>query len=354
MIGKERNFGLDVVRSVSIILVLLAHRFNFTYEIGAVGVQIFFILSGFLIGQILLKDFSNYGSLNTVLKFWKRRWFRTLPLYYLVLCFKILVYGNPYGWKIIVYFFFLQANFVGIGFFGVSWSLVVEEWFYIFLPLATLLFFRKGIDFKKYVYFLFGFIFLFFATRFLWNYTNKGIIIYQFDCLLLGVFLASIKLYLNRVYCRLNSFYLFLIGILGTVFLTFVLGDIDQISIYSTFYRVIWYFLISIFISLIVPYIEQSKSINERLKKNRFLFHFFTWTSVLTYSIYLLHMEIFNMNFSMLNDNLNALLHFMILYAVSFIIYSFFEHPMMMLRDKFSLKQYINSINFFSIEARKN
>lgn len=85
MIGKQRNFGLDLIRAISIALVIIDHRFDIMFEIGTVGVQIFFILSGFLIGQILLKDFKNGSNGATILKFWKRRWFRTIPLYYLVL-----------------------------------------------------------------------------------------------------------------------------------------------------------------------------------------------------------------------------------------------------------------------------
>lgn len=347
MVGKERNFGLDVVRAISILLVLLAHRFDFNYELGTVGVQIFFILSGFLIGQILLKDFKSSGNIDTVFKFWKRRWFRTLPLYYLVLIFKILIYGNPYGWKMIVYFLFLHANFVGISFFGVSWSLIIEEWFYIFLPLATLFFFGRGIDSRRYIYFLLGFIVLFFSARFAWNYFNKGIIIYQFDCLLLGVGLALIKLYYSEIYKKLCTVYFFLIGLLGVVFWTVIYGEVTDIPLYDTFYRVTWFFLISIFIALMIPFVEQSVVINQILKKNKPAFYFFTWTSILTYSIYLLHMEVFHINISLINEPITFVLQMIILYVICYLVYSLFEHPMMMLRENFSFKQYFQSIKLF-------
>jgi len=341
--GKTRNFGLDIVRAFSIILVLIAHRFPHQYEIGLVGVQVFFILSGFLIGQILLNDFKNSGNYQTVFKFWKRRWYRTLPLYYLVLILKMLFVGNPYGWKIIIYVFFMQANFIGIDFLPVSWSLVVEEWFYIFLPLATLIFFSKGINPRKFLFYLFGLILFFISVRFFWNYLHKGIIIYQFDCLLIGVLLSLIKLYFQNIYRLLNSVILFIIGFIGVIVLTFVLGDLTNIPLFSPFYRVIWYFLISICIAITIPYIELSKFFNNTVKAIRPIYLFFTWTSILTYSFYLIHASIFLIHFNV-SEYLNVIMHAIILYVAAFFIYIFYEHPMMSLRENFSVAHYKNSV----------
>lgn len=343
MLEKQRNFGLDVVRALSITLVLLAHRFSFNVELGIVGVQIFFVLSGFLIGQILLNDFNSGGSISKLFKFWKRRWYRTLPLYYLILVIKILIYGNPYGWKIIVYFLFLQANFVGIDFFPVSWSLVVEEWFYLFLPVVIFIFFAKGIDPKKFMFFLFGFILLFVSARFFWNYFQKGMIIYQFDCLMLGVLLALLKLHFKNIYLKLNSFLLFILGLSGIVVLTFVFGDIRQVPLFDPFHRVIWYFLISICIVCIIPYAEMSTFINYRMKNNKLLYTYFTWTSILTYSIYLIHSEVYSIRFE-IPEIYNMGMQIFVLYFVSYIIYILYEHPIMSLRDKFSIQQYIKSV----------
>ncbi len=345
MVGKQRNFGLDVVRAISIILVLIAHRFSFNFELGVVGVQIFFVLSGFLIGQILLNDFKNGGNISILLKFWKRRWYRTLPLYYLVLLIKICFYGNPYGWKMIAYFLFLQANFIGIEFFPVSWSLVVEEWFYLFVPIATFIFFAKGIDPNKFMLFLFGFILFFLSARFFWNYLHKGIIIYQFDCLLLGVLLALLKLHFNSAYLKLNSLPLFLFGVVGIVIFTFILGDIGYVPVFDPFHRVIWYFLISICILCIIPFAELSIFINERIKRIKHLYIFFTWTSILTYSIYLIHPEVYSLHFE-IPEIFNIAIQVLVLYSVSYVIYSLYEHPMMSLRENFSFQQYVRSIKW--------
>ena len=117
---------------------------------GTIGVDLFFVLSGFLIGKIILKQlekrkttFKDFGY------FWFRRWFRTLPNYYLVLTINILLYFLFYGnivpsvWR---FFVFLQNFSEGqIDFFTESWSLSIEEFSYVLGPLllyVSLLFFK--------------------------------------------------------------------------------------------------------------------------------------------------------------------------------------------------------------------
>ncbi len=348
----NRNFGLDLIRAVSIIFVLIAHRFTLKVELGILGVQIFFVLSGFLIGQILLKNFSHEPNIKTVMNFWKRRWFRTLPLYYLVLSLKLLIYGNPYGWKIVVYFLFLQANFVGIEYFGVSWSLVVEEWFYLFLPVATLFFFPFTINPSRFNLFLFGFIVFFFLARFFWNYFQKGIIIYQFDCLLIGVLLANLKLNFNKEYSFLNRFMFPLLSILAGITLLFSLGAIKDAPLYDTYSRVVWHLLVSLFIALGIPWFEQSDFVNRTLKSYKAFFYLVTWTSILTYAMYLFHMDVFRLVLFK-SDSANLIVHTIILFALSGFIYTIYEHPMMSLRDGCSIRQYFKSIHFFSYRKTK-
>jgi peptidoglycan/LPS O-acetylase OafA/YrhL len=106
-------------------------------------VDLFFVLSGFLIGQILIKVFlANDFSVISLLHFWKRRWFRTLPNYYFVLTLS-WIYAScttlGTGGFSTDYLLFLQ-NFRQRhpGFFPVAWSLAVEEWFYLLLPICLL------------------------------------------------------------------------------------------------------------------------------------------------------------------------------------------------------------------------
>src|SRR4051794_25447542 len=90
----QRVYGLDILRALAILEVVYAHAFRFTdsrlpflYD----GVGIFFVLSGYLIGGILLKTINTTEfRKENLLKFWYRRWWRTLPAYYFVLVSIIL------------------------------------------------------------------------------------------------------------------------------------------------------------------------------------------------------------------------------------------------------------------------
>ncbi|MEM7039306.1 MAG: acyltransferase, partial [Bacteroidota bacterium] len=138
---KRRNLGLDVIRSVAILLVLLDHMrlyFIAGNSPGVWGVEVFFVLSGYLIGQIILRTFQESFTFDKVKEFWIRRWFRTLPMYFAVLLVLdfILDKSGEFHWS---YYLFLQNFNDSIGFFSVSWSLTIEEWFYLLLPLLFLI-----------------------------------------------------------------------------------------------------------------------------------------------------------------------------------------------------------------------
>lgn len=161
--NDKRVFGLDVFRALAILIVILGHANQFlmpwastpifkSVTIGTVisipftfvdGVDLFFALSGFLIGGILLKQFRKepvFGRKELV-NFWMRRWLRTLPAYLIILLvnigllFTILPDATVEKAQLPKYFFFVQnLTHDGMVFFQESWSLSVEEWFYLTFP----------------------------------------------------------------------------------------------------------------------------------------------------------------------------------------------------------------------------
>jgi len=153
----SRNLGLDAVRAVAIMLVLIGHSTPFYSPIlehyhvdplgwreitGCMGVELFFCLSGFLIGGILLGLEAAGLSWGRISIFYIRRWMRTLPLYYFVL-FALSDFPqlDPHLRGRFLSFVTLTQNLLGSmptgGWFAISWSLTIEEWSYLLLPLVV-------------------------------------------------------------------------------------------------------------------------------------------------------------------------------------------------------------------------
>ena len=147
----SRVFGLDFTRALAISLVLFTHasfflaplkpNFEPLFMVGYLGVDLFFALSGFLIGGILID--SAAPGVGWVGRFWARRWLRTLPNYYLFLVINIAIYLWVEGqWpQALSYVFFVQnLAWPHPPFFPEAWSLALEEVFYLLAPLAMLAF----------------------------------------------------------------------------------------------------------------------------------------------------------------------------------------------------------------------
>jgi peptidoglycan/LPS O-acetylase OafA/YrhL len=138
--APTRLIGLDIVRGGAMTSVLFAHArflmdvpndFLFLSVTGKFGVELFFVLSGFLIGAILIRVCEREISFPSLFRFWVRRWLRTLPAYFAVLIFIWIVF-NKINY---LYFVFLQDLVIGNwDILPVSWTLVIEEWFYLLFP----------------------------------------------------------------------------------------------------------------------------------------------------------------------------------------------------------------------------
>lgn len=138
--------ALDGLRAVAVFLVIVAH-FGFVMVPGAHGVMIFFVLSGFLITWLLLKENERYGVVSLA-AFYKRRTLRIFPAFYAYWLLMIaLLVGTgravlwPHAWSALFY----TSNYYSAihgdpnNGFSHTWSLAIEEQFYLLWPVIFLM-----------------------------------------------------------------------------------------------------------------------------------------------------------------------------------------------------------------------
>jgi peptidoglycan/LPS O-acetylase OafA/YrhL len=182
MDGQKRNFAymphLDGLRAVSVLAILTFHLRPDWLPGGFLGVDIFFIISGFLITSLLLDEVQNHGRID-FLRFYRRRFKRLFPSFILVILLTIIA----------AYILFDQQKFISVAktalvsVFGISnlyfyktasyfdlssiekpllhiWSLSVEEQFYFIWPLILFVTYRFFLRSSKKYYLLMGILFL--------------------------------------------------------------------------------------------------------------------------------------------------------------------------------------------------
>ena len=362
------------MRALAIAMVVCAHAlyifqgydnafFDLMRVVGVYGVEVFFVLSGFLIGGILLRLITTTTfSTMTVLYFWVRRWFRTLPLYFLMLLVNVLVaisigYDLPPNlWR---YFFFLQ-NFATehIPFFPESWSLSVEEYAYLIAPLC--LFLCSKFIVNKERIFIFTAIFLslvFFVTKvyyqlnfakeyqtmLLWNSHLKSIVIYRLDAIFYGFIMAYLFCKNFEGIKKMKNVLL----LMGITICFAVLIVVPFLGVFiencSWYWNVLYLPLNSIGIALMLPYLYFLKEPRKSLK------YVIEKVSLYSYAMYLLHytfilylMQV-NFNFetlSFLQRLLFVLVYFGLTYLLSKLVYTCFERPFTNLRDSNVIKHF--------------
>jgi len=154
----DRTPSLDGLRAISIILVLFGHlcgtRGFFTdgksiafLGLSNFGVRVFFVISGYLITGLLLREMNTTGGIH-LLKFYFRRTFRIFPAYYAFLLF--LIFAQPLGFfpleqGDILHTLTYTSNYhpMRSWYVGHTWSLSVEEQFYLLWPATLLLLGRR-------------------------------------------------------------------------------------------------------------------------------------------------------------------------------------------------------------------
>jgi peptidoglycan/LPS O-acetylase OafA/YrhL len=143
--------GLDLLRAIAVVWTMLFHSFlvgglgadwAWLQRYGWMGVDLFFVLSGYLIGSQVLKPLAD-GRRFSFREFYLRRAFRILPAFWAVLAVYLLWPGfreapgmEPW-WKFAGFFLNLSIDYGNNAAFSHAWSLCVEEHFYLVFPLLA-------------------------------------------------------------------------------------------------------------------------------------------------------------------------------------------------------------------------
>lgn len=354
--SAERVYGLDVFRATAILLVLFSHgrilsgnAFDFLPNIPVIdGVELFFVLSGFLIGGILIRQIENEQKfkLKDLIIFWKRRWFRTIPTYYLILILNIIltkmgiISGDLDQFDYSFFIFCQNLSHGFYDFFWESWSLSVEEWFYLSLPILIFLIsnifnYKNSIIISIGILIIIPFLYRLSISnqkvdQFWWDVEFRKVVLTRIDAISYGILAAYIKFHYNYFWFKYRK-WLFIFGLIIMYILLYINKDFN-----SFFYKTFYFNFISIGAVLLLPLAD---SINEYKNKN--IGVIFTFISKISYSLYLINLgiviSVISHNFE-LKTNTNQIIAYYSYWAIviilSWIIYTFYEKPIMNLRDK--------------------
>lgn len=351
---SERIFGLDLIRTIAAIVIVFLHSHyliapHFDLPSGVHfpdGVDVFFVLSGFLIGRIFLNTFktSKDFSWTNVLLFLKRRWYRTLPNYYLFLILNIvLIYFAVIPGRLNentgFYFIFMQNFVVPLDLmFWESWSLTIEEWFYPIFPVTMYILYRvfksRITPRRGYLFVALGLIVLPLLYRLVtydpnldWDLYFRKLVMTRLDSLGYGLLAAYFQIFHFQKFFK-SRYILFPIGIVLYIFLENAFAYSDHFF-HSTFF----FSMTGLGVACLFPLLYEMKVERIPRKPIRFL-------SLISYSIYLSHLPIAYLTHSWYKGTTAG--ETMLLYAgywgmvivTSYLIYTYFERPITNLRDR--------------------
>ncbi len=317
---SERNLpahvvGLDGVRGVAVLLVFISHFhwilspdllftkvtpwhfINRTFEAGFMGVDIFFVLSGFLITSLIMKDRST-NQKNLFKRFYKRRALRLLPALYALLIADFFVsrwenFPGDIQWRTTWHALLFLNNWNIVNNFGKAqndlghlWSLGIEEQFYLIWPLTIWLLAKLKISSKMMIpLILFASLVVMAHRTSLWNDGTSWIILYirtdtRLDSLLIGAMFAYVYRHYQVPSKILNS-----VATLSFIGLIYIKYFLDK----SPFRFEMGWTIIALLAGFIILSVAEGAFFVQKV---------FTWRPLtmigkVSYGLYLWHMPIF-------------------------------------------------------------
>lgn len=354
---KYRLRELDFLRGIAIILVLFRHQllFPFLKTMGWIGVDLFFVLSGFLVSGLLFKEFQKFGTINPKL-FLIRRGFKIYPIYYLTYILYLLPQIMDHKLKLQKVFYdlsFIQNYALGWGYaFPPSWSLAVEEHFYFGLVLLLWLIFNKklicfddfnGNKFSGFEKILCATLIFVFTLRIISNFEFPNQIIrnitmthLRIDSLLAGVLISYWYHFKKNKLALYYSKYQKYLLVLSFLFLSFT-PFIEPIT--SFFVKTIGFTLLYTAFGILLIHFLVDGQINVRINQifSTVVVNFISKIGFCSYSIYVIHSFVIYLVrlLAIENHYLTFLLVFVITICCGFLMTYKTEKYFLSYRDKY-------------------
>jgi peptidoglycan/LPS O-acetylase OafA/YrhL len=378
--SHQKLYGLDHLRALAIILVFFFHYFILSNgepswlpdvaSFGWIGVDLFFVLSGFLISSQLFEQVKT-GTRISFGNFFLKRFFRIIPAFWftLILYFCIPFFREKEAlsplWKFLTFTQNLGLDLKDYGTFSHAWSLCVEEHFYLFLPL-TLILLQTLKGFRKAYWLLIVLVLLGFAVR-IYSYDhlfvprqqdeNPWVYWYKYvyyptwnrlDGLLAGVAIAGMYHFYPKLWSTVSRYgnYLILSGLLlltGAYFLS----ENQQSYAASVFV----FPLVALgFGCIVAGAVSPSGFLYKWQSKTT------TFIATISYAVYLTHKGVIHMTHQLLadfeiNNNIMLLICIVTCTIAAVLLNLVIEKPFLKLRNKILKKEKNTTVLSETIEV---
>jgi len=330
----EYRKEIDGLRGLAVLAVVFFHADFKIFNGGYVGVDIFFVISGYLITTIILHDLKNKKF--SIIYFYERRIRRILPaLLFLILILSfvsfifltwsqlssfynsikatLLFYSNFYFWKNTPYFT-TDAELQPLLH---TWSLSIEEQFYIFFPIILIIlnkYIKKQILLFIFFSFLLSFLICYWASLNTGNNFNFYFTLSRLWELAIGSLVAYYlfkKKKISDIFCQIFSF-------IGFIFIIYSIFFFNK----QTLFPGLSTLLPTIGTSLIIIFANDNSFIKKILS-----FKIFVWIGLISYSFYLWHQPLlaFGKIYFINYENSHKLLLISISLVISFLSWKYIE-----------------------------
>ena len=352
MQGK-RILNLDLFRGLAIMAVVFFHVTQmyagdevnaYFYKWGKFGVELFFVLSGFLVGGLYYRQ---KGKVN-LFRFWFLRIFRTYPPYLIALIVSFLTVYIARGEKFsFEYLIFVQNFFYTIPYFKISWSLCVEEHFYMAFPFFII--FLKIFKIKLRGQLIFWIFIILLPTFIRWKFGNyahsdfgyyETATYFRSDGIAIGCFFAFLvyRMKLNMRFPPISK----------TLTIIFFFGSILFNDFYQNSFAAycFGYLLLNISLFFLIAFFYFSKDF--AMAKYKFIPH----VASMAYSIYLTHAVVINFMgsiYSKYHLGLYVIYPITVLavYIIGFSFFKLVEQPTIAFRNYYFMPNSNSHVRFY-------